>query len=65
MVGDETLSELAVEAAKGALQMAKVEADDVDLIIMCCSTPDDLFGGGPRVSYIGIVLNSNIHKLEM
>lgn len=40
-----------MEAATKALQMAEVEAADVDLIIMCSSTPDDIFGGGPRVSY--------------
>ncbi|XP_039115333.1 3-oxoacyl-[acyl-carrier-protein] synthase 3 B, chloroplastic-like [Dioscorea cayenensis subsp. rotundata] len=47
--GNETLNGLAVDAAKGALDMAQVETDDVDLVIMCTSTPDDLFGGGARV----------------
>lgn len=49
MLGDEKLGGLAVEAAKRALQMAQVEADDVDLVIMCTSTPDDLFGSGAWV----------------
>ncbi|XP_038990232.1 3-oxoacyl-[acyl-carrier-protein] synthase III, chloroplastic-like [Phoenix dactylifera] len=49
LTGNETLSGLAVEAAKRALQMAQVEPDDVDLVIMCTSTPDDLFGCGARV----------------
>ncbi|GJY02504.1 3-oxoacyl-[acyl-carrier-protein] synthase III, chloroplastic-like protein [Tanacetum coccineum] len=40
---------LAVEAAQKALQMAEVEADEVDLILFCSSTPDDLFGGAPEV----------------
>lgn len=47
--GNETLGGLAVEAAKGALLMAEVEADAVDLVILCTSTPDDLFGGGSQV----------------
>lgn len=49
LTGDETLSGLAIEAGRGALQMAEVEADNVDLVIMCTSTPDDLFGGGTTV----------------
>ncbi|KAJ6842538.1 3-oxoacyl-[acyl-carrier-protein] synthase III, chloroplastic-like isoform X2 [Iris pallida] len=49
LTGDENLGGLALEAAKGALQMAQVDADNVDLIIMCTSTPDDLFGGSCRV----------------
>ncbi|XP_072953754.1 beta-ketoacyl-[acyl-carrier-protein] synthase III A, chloroplastic isoform X1 [Typha angustifolia] len=49
LTGDETLSGLAVEAAKGALQMAQIDENDVDLVIMCTSTPDDLFGCGGRI----------------
>ncbi|OAY79263.1 3-oxoacyl-(acyl-carrier-protein) synthase 3 B, chloroplastic [Ananas comosus] len=49
LTGDETLSGLAMEAAKGALHMAQVDPDDVDLLIMCTSTPDDRFGCGARV----------------
>lgn len=41
---------LAVEAARKALEMAKVDALDVDLILVGSSTPDDLFGGGPQAS---------------
>ncbi|THU67385.1 hypothetical protein C4D60_Mb05t24090 [Musa balbisiana] len=47
--GNETLGGLAAAAAKGALQMAHVEAEEVDLVIMCTSTPDDLFGCGAQV----------------
>ncbi|KAJ6810866.1 3-oxoacyl-[acyl-carrier-protein] synthase III, chloroplastic-like isoform X2 [Iris pallida] len=49
LTGEETLGGLAMEAAKRALQMAQVEADEIDLIILCTSTPDDLFGGGGGV----------------
>ena len=50
LTGTETLNSLSVEAAKGALQMAEVEAENVDLVILCSSTPDDLFGGATLVS---------------
>lgn len=49
LTGNETLNDLAVEAAKGALQMAAIEAENVDLVILCSSTPDDLFGGAARI----------------
>jgi len=69
LTGNETLNSLSVEAAKGALQMAEVEAENVDVVILCSSTPDDLFGGAARVS-IGrhfvkmMILNLNLLKLE-
>lgn len=34
--------------------MAQVEPDELDLILMCTSTPDDLFGSGPQVIYVGL-----------
>lgn len=59
---------LAAEAAMKALQMAQVNPDDVDLILMCTSTPDDLFGGAPQVytlfdsvSYIWIKWSGQIY----
>ncbi|BFG31458.1 hypothetical protein CerSpe_177320 [Prunus speciosa] len=47
--GKESLTTLAVEAALKALEMAQVDVDDVDLILMCTSSPDDLFGSAPQV----------------
>ncbi|XP_043687387.1 cysteine-rich receptor-like protein kinase 10 [Telopea speciosissima] len=44
------LTGLAIEAAKRALQMAQVNANDVDFILLCRSTPDDLFGSAPQCS---------------
>ncbi|KAF5755316.1 putative beta-ketoacyl-[acyl-carrier-protein] synthase III [Helianthus annuus] len=49
LTGTENLTSLAVEAAQKALEMAEVNADDVDLILFCSSTPDELFGGAPEV----------------
>jgi len=41
---DQTIADLGAEAAAKALEMANVSAEDVDLIILCTSTPDDIFG---------------------
>lgn len=38
------MTSLAVTAAKKALEMAEVDPLDVDLVILCTSTPDDIFG---------------------
>lgn len=45
----ETLASHASIAAKRALEMAGVEAADVDLIILATSSPDDLFGSACAV----------------
>jgi 3-oxoacyl-[acyl-carrier-protein] synthase III len=50
VAGGENLTTLSVEAARKALEMAKVDPGDVDLILVCSSTSDDLFGTGPQVS---------------
>ncbi|KAL5166750.1 3-oxoacyl-[acyl-carrier-protein] synthase 3 B, chloroplastic [Glycine soja] len=47
--GKDNLTGLAVEAARKALEMAKVDPDDLDLILMCTSTPEDLFGSAPQI----------------
>ncbi|NMM27300.1 MAG: ketoacyl-ACP synthase III [Glaciimonas sp.] len=44
-------SDLAVEAAKNALQMAGLAANDIDLIILATSTPDYL-GGFPSTATV-------------
>ncbi len=46
---DESLTSLATEAARNALAMAEVPAEEVDLIVLATSTPDDLFGSACRV----------------
>ncbi|KAF5460828.1 hypothetical protein F2P56_020669 [Juglans regia] len=45
----DSLTTLAVEAARKALDMAQVDPDDVDLVLMCTSTPEDLFGSAPQI----------------
>ncbi|KAI4331780.1 hypothetical protein L6164_016735 [Bauhinia variegata] len=47
--GSDNLTSLAAEAARNALQMAEVNPDDVDLILMCTSTPEDLFGSASQI----------------
>ena len=44
-------SDLAVAAAQRALEMAKLQANDIDLIIMATSTPDHL-GGFPSTACV-------------
>ncbi|XP_042003532.1 3-oxoacyl-[acyl-carrier-protein] synthase 3 A, chloroplastic-like [Salvia splendens] len=45
----DSLTALATEAAQKALQMAEVEPNDVDLVLLCTSTPEDLFGSAPQI----------------
>ncbi|XP_059444601.1 beta-ketoacyl-[acyl-carrier-protein] synthase III A, chloroplastic [Corylus avellana] len=47
--GKDSLTALAVEASRKALEMAQVDPDDVDLVLMCTSTPEDLFGSAPQI----------------
>jgi 3-oxoacyl-[acyl-carrier-protein] synthase-3 len=49
LTGGDSLTTLAAEAAKKAIEMAKLDPDDIDLILMCTSTPEDLFGSAPQV----------------
>ncbi|KAJ8437803.1 hypothetical protein Cgig2_013722 [Carnegiea gigantea] len=50
--GEDSLVGLATEAAQKALQMAQVDPDDIDLVLMCSSTPEDLFGSAPQAKII-------------
>ncbi|GAB2300878.1 hypothetical protein Dimus_034915 [Dionaea muscipula] len=45
---NESLTDLAVEAANKALDMAQVEPDDVDLVLLCSSTAEDLLGSATQ-----------------
>lgn len=49
LTGKDKMTNLAVEAAQKALEMAEVDPDDVDLVLLCTSTPDDLFGSAPQI----------------
>lgn len=46
----ETLSDLASDAAQKALEMANVQASEIDLVILATSSPDDSFGSACTVS---------------
>jgi 3-oxoacyl-[acyl-carrier-protein] synthase-3 len=46
----ETLSQHAATASQNALKMAGVNADQIDLILMATSSPDDAFGNACSVS---------------
>lgn len=45
----DSLTSLAAEAARNALAMAELGAEEIDLILLATSTPDDLFGSACRV----------------
>ncbi len=45
----ESVTSMAAEAAGAALRHAGWEADQIDLIVLATSSPDDLFGTAPRV----------------
>ena len=50
LVQGQDLHHLAVTAGQNALDMAGVAATDLDWLICCTSTPDDLFGAAPRIA---------------
>lgn len=45
----ETITSLSVESSRKALEMANLEPEDIDLVLLCTSTPDDLFGSAPQI----------------
>ena len=49
---DESVTSLSVDASRKALEMADVKPEDVDLLLLCTSTPDDLFGSAPQVPLV-------------
>jgi len=50
LLEEENLRDLQVEAARNALEMAGVEAKDIDVVICATSSPDDMFGDAPSVA---------------
>ena len=47
---DENLSDHAAKSAQLALEMAGVAPEDVDMILLATSSPDDLFGSACQVT---------------
>eukprot|EP00562_Extubocellulus_spinifer_P003024 CAMPEP_0178488006 /NCGR_PEP_ID=MMETSP0696-20121128/9626_1 /TAXON_ID=265572 /ORGANISM="Extubocellulus spinifer, Strain CCMP396" /LENGTH=404 /DNA_ID=CAMNT_0020115739 /DNA_START=150 /DNA_END=1364 /DNA_ORIENTATION=- len=47
---DETIKSLSIEAASNALEMSGLSPDDIDLIIVATSSPEDMFGDAPSVA---------------
>lgn len=48
--GKETLRDLAIKAGKAAIADAGIKAEDIDLVIVATSSPDDMFGDAPSVA---------------
>eukprot|EP00639_Heterosigma_akashiwo_P010835 CAMPEP_0206372348 /NCGR_PEP_ID=MMETSP0294-20121207/7056_1 /ASSEMBLY_ACC=CAM_ASM_000327 /TAXON_ID=39354 /ORGANISM="Heterosigma akashiwo, Strain CCMP2393" /LENGTH=399 /DNA_ID=CAMNT_0053819711 /DNA_START=93 /DNA_END=1289 /DNA_ORIENTATION=- len=47
----ENLADLDIEAAKTAMERAGVSAEDIGMVIVCSSTPDDMFGDAGTVAH--------------
>lgn len=50
LMPEESISSLSVTAAKRALESAQMAAQEVDLVILATSTPDDIFGSAAAVA---------------
>lgn len=50
LLHEQKIHELAVQAGANALEMAGVDAEDIDVVICATSTPDDMFGDAPRIA---------------
>ena len=48
----ETLSDHAAAASQKALEMANIQASELDLILLATSSPDDLFGSACQVQSV-------------
>lgn len=62
---DESVTSLSVDASRKALEMADVKPEDVDLLLLCTSTPDDLFGSAPQVLLVSRFLPYAIGNLNI
>jgi 3-oxoacyl-[acyl-carrier-protein] synthase-3 len=47
---NESLRTLGVKAANQALEMAGISAEDIDLVICCTSSPEDIFGDATAIA---------------
>ena len=47
-----SLSELAATAAKRAIASAHLQPEEIDLVLLATSTPDDLFGSAAKVQHL-------------
>jgi len=47
---EESIKTLAADAAKSALEMSKVSPEDIDLVLVATSSPDDMFGDATSVA---------------
>lgn len=56
---EDKISDYAIHATMDALEMAGVEASDIDCILFATSTPDDLFGSASQVSLMRLLANTD------
>ena len=43
------MRDLAIRAAKGALEQSGLKGEDIDMVILATSSPEDMFGDAPSV----------------
>lgn len=61
----ERITDHAISSARSALEMAGVAGADVDMVILCTSTPDDLFGSAAQVRDVtGTLSNCSLYADE-
>lgn len=48
---EQSLCELAAQAAENAIAMAQLSPTEIDLIVLATSTPDDLFGSAVKIQH--------------
>lgn len=49
---ESSLSELSAEAARKAIAAAHLQPEEIDLVLLATSTPDDLFGSAAKVQHL-------------
>jgi 3-oxoacyl-[acyl-carrier-protein] synthase-3 len=47
--GSESVRDLAIKAAQGALESSGLSGEDIDMVIVASSSPEDMFGDAPAV----------------
>jgi len=62
--GKETLRDLAIKAGKAAIKDAGINAEDIDLVIVATSSPDDMFGDAPSVA-TGVGASKNAFAFDL
>lgn len=58
--GTKTVRDLAIEAAQGALKSSGLRGEDIDMVIVATSSPEDMFGDAPSVVCPGLTPHTTL-----